>query len=67
MLGINITLKHAHITLLDPFFRKWLLKRKQVLSVKRTRFENSCKSVVIVKGVKHDAKLEKYKMLSFVF
>lgn len=56
----------THYTI-SSFFRKWLLKRKQVLSVKRTRFENSCKSVVIVKGVKHDAKLEKYKMLSFVF
>lgn len=56
----------THYTI-SSFFRKWLLKRKQVLSTNRTRFENTCKSVVIVKGVKHDAKLEKYKMLSFVF
>lgn len=51
----------------SSFFRKWLLKRKQVLSTNRTRFENSCKSVVIVKGVKHDAKLEKYKSSHLYF
>lgn len=67
MLGINITLKHAHITLLDPFLENGCWKESKYCQLTGLDLRIHVKVWWLLKGVKHDAKLEKYKMLSFVF